>query len=213
MKVTISIFLIFVLSDLTTPTFVKPSTFLDSRLAKGFWVSNKDIEFSHSLFEGGWVWTASGNLQVTHVCRAKSGLFNDVSIVPGELLNETCYVSGNPTVASLSGVRAFKEYEVLLKVEDEVFEWVEFDRDEGTVPHGAIIGGIGTYYEPILVCRKFFNGTAGNVRKSKAVLGKFSPKEGKCFYEMEVNLGAEWIKWDVSFATEKFQLLILRVCF
>lgn len=196
--------------NFASATFVKPQPFLDSRLAKGFWIAKQDVQFAHSLFEGGWVWTASGNLQVTHVCRAKAGeAFDDISIKPGELLNETCYISGSPSVASLSGVRAFKQYEVLIKAEDEVFEWVEFERDEGTVPNGAIIGGIGSHYEPILICRKFVHGTAGEIRKSKAVLGEFMPKDGKCFYEMDI--GTDWIKWDVSFATEKFQLLVLRV--
>ncbi|XP_035701827.1 uncharacterized protein LOC110862910 isoform X2 [Folsomia candida] len=134
---------------------------------------------------------------------------NDVSIMPGELLNETCYVSGNPSGASVLGVRAFKEYEVLLKTEDEVYEWTDFDGKEGTVANGAIIGGIGSHYEPILVCRKFLNGTGHDIGKSKAVLGQFSPEKGVCFYEVEVNL-SDWIKWDVSLATEKFQLLILR---
>jgi hypothetical protein len=190
-------------------TYVKPSPFLDARLSKGFWISHTDTEFAQNLFEGGWVWTASGNLQVTHICRGKSGeVFDNISIEPGELLNGTCYISGNPSVSHLSGVRALKEYEVLLKGEAEVYEWVEFDQNEGVVPDGAVIGGIGSHYEPVLVCRKLFNGTAGDIKASKAVLGKFSAKDGKCFYEMELKF---WIKWDVSYSTEKFQILVLRV--
>ena len=96
-----------------------------------------------------------------------------------------------------------------MKTEDEIYEWVPFNKQTGDIPLGTIIGGIGTYYEPIMVCRKFFNGTAGAVRKSKAVLGKFNAKDGRCFYEQEI--GGSWIKWDLSFATEDFQLLVLRV--
>jgi hypothetical protein len=110
-----------ILIQSVSSTYVKPSPFLDARLSKGFWISHKDTEFAQSLFEGGWVWTESGNLQITHVCRAKSGeVFDDISIEPGELLNGTCYISGNPSVSHLSGVRALKVYEVLLKGEAEV---------------------------------------------------------------------------------------------
>jgi len=201
------------LLTLATGTYVDPSTFLESRLAKGSWIDRKDIEFDSNLFEGGWVWTAKGNLKVTHVCRAKSfghGLNSVAQIEPGELLNGTCYISGSPSLisGSLSGVQAFHEYQVLMKVENEVYEWMDFDRENGSVPNGAVIGGIGGQYEPILVCRKFFNSSAGDLRKSKAVLGKFSPRDGKCFFEME--LGTGWIKWDGSLATESFQLLVLR---
>lgn len=42
-----------------------------------------------------------------------------------------------------------------------------------------------------------------------AVLGNFSPKVGKCFYEMQVK--ADTMKWDVSFTTEKFELLVSKV--
>lgn len=95
----------------------------------------------------------SRNLQPTHICRAKLG---QVSIIPGELFNETCYISGNPTLANGgTGVRAFTEnYEILLKMEDVLYDWIEFDGNKGTVPRGALIGGIGSHYEPILVCFK-----------------------------------------------------------
>ncbi|OXA41594.1 uncharacterized protein LOC110860138 [Folsomia candida] len=212
MKTIISILSVtFILRDhLSSSTFVNPDVFLNSRLTKGLWVSGKDSHFSHGLLEGGWVWGRSGKLQVTHVCRAKSGgSLDDVSITPGELVNGTCYISRNPKWATGTGVSAFKEgYEVLLKAGDVDFDWVEFDKDEGTVAHGALTGGIGSHYEPVLVCRKYFNNTGGIVPKTMAVLGNFSPKEGKCFYEMEVR--ADFLKWDVSFATEKFELLVLK---
>jgi len=78
-------------------TYVNPSTFLDSRLAKGTWISKQDTIHTTHIFEGGWIWTPSGELQVTHVCRAKSTplTFSGIGpIEPGELVNETCYVSG-----------------------------------------------------------------------------------------------------------------------
>jgi hypothetical protein len=192
-------------------TYVSPSTFLDSRLSKGSWISGKDVVFANKLFEGGWIWNDS-SLQVTNVCRAKtSHIFQEISIEPGELVNGTCYVSGNPEIESLSGVRQFQNYEVLMKLDDEVYEWQGFDKDTGIIPHSAVIGGIGSNYQPLLVCRRLFNGTVGNIRASKAVLGKFDPKKGKCFYEVEVDFGSQLVKWDLSFSTENFQLLILRV--
>jgi len=99
-----------------------------------------------------------------------------------------------------------------MKTENEIYEWQEFDSVHGQIPHGAVIGGIGAHYEPILVCRKFFNGTHslfGGERKSKAVLGQFNPSDGKCFYEVE--FGSTHLKWDFSMATDKFQLLVLMV--
>jgi len=189
-------------------TFVQQETFLDARLAKGSWISRADLLFENSLFEAGWMWTESGRLIVTHICRAKT-TSDGVKIEPGELVNKTCYISGTPTLSTLSGVQEFQDYEVLLKLEDEVYEWVAFDRDTGNIPHGAVIGGIGTSYDPILICRKYFNGTTGNLKASKAVLGKFSPKDGQCYYE--VKFGISWVKWDLSFSTENFQLLKLKV--
>lgn len=202
------IFLIFLLEfRLSDETFVKPETFLEARLAKGFWIPSSDILFANSLFEGGWIWTETGHLIITHVCRARTT--DGHKIEPGELVNKTCFISGPPTLATLSGVQEFKEYEVLMKLDDEVYEWVAFDREHGHIPHGAVIGGIGTNYEPILICRKYYNGTAGDLKASKAVLGNFVPKDGMCYYEVE--FGSHWVKWDLSFRTENFQLLILKV--
>ncbi|XP_035715588.1 uncharacterized protein LOC118438879 [Folsomia candida] len=93
-------------------------------------------------------------------------------------------------------------------MEDVLYDWIEFDGNKGTVPRGALIGGIGSHYEPILVCRKFIYGKGNNLHKSMAVLGNFSPKVGKCFYEMQVK--ADTMKWDVSFTTEKFELLVSK---
>ncbi|OXA42183.1 hypothetical protein Fcan01_23131, partial [Folsomia candida] len=153
-----SIFLVnFVLSGhLSLAILINPDTFLNSQLVKGLWGHGTDI---HDRFEGGWVENKSRNLQPTHICRAKLG---QVSIIPGELFNETCYISGNPTLAN---------------------------------------GGTG-------VCRKFIYGKGNNLHKSMAVLGNFSPKVGKCFYEMQVK--ADTMKWDVSFTTEKFELLVSK---
>jgi len=189
-------------------TYVKPEAFLDARLAKGVWISNFDLLFPSSLFDGGWIWTETGHLIVTHICRAKTSL-DGPKVEPGELVNKTCFISGPPTLSTLTGVQEFKEYEVLLKVDDEVYEWVGFDRNTGDIPHGALIGGIGASYEPILICRKYYNGTTGNLKASKAVLGKFVPKDGTCYYEVE--FGSKWVKWDLSFRTENFQLLVLKV--
>jgi len=95
-------------------TIVNPKTFLDSRLAKGTWVPNNQVGMADVMFEGGWVWTPSGELVVTHVCRAKSppnGLRGIGKVEPGEMLNDTCFVSGySRLVGAHGGVKQFRYY-------------------------------------------------------------------------------------------------------
>lgn len=173
------------LLNFCSTSYINPQTFLDARLTKGSWISSRDLYSDDQLFEGGWVWTESGNILVTHICRAKIHGLPSISVEPGELLNSTCYISTPPTLENIGGVREFTDYEVLLKIGNEVYEWEDFDSTSGDVPNGAVIGGIGANYEPVLICRKFFNGTVGGEgRKSKAVLGRFVPKDGKCYYEL-----------------------------
>lgn len=204
-----TIFAIFLAQSFST--YVKPATFLDSQLAKGHWVEKGEgVSGSDLLFEGGWLWTSSGNLIATHICRAKTRSFPDVTIEPGELLNGTCYISGEPTDNNPSGVTNYENYQVLVKSKGDGYEWETFDKLSGFIKHGTVIGGIGAHYEPIMICRKVFNGTAGELRTSKAVLGKFNAKDGLCFYEQEIGTK---IKYDLTYATENFQLLVLRVSF
>jgi len=87
-------------------TYVDPQTFLESRLSKGTWIARKDVTGKSRLFEGGYVWTSSGDLQVTHVCRGKSSPIKPRGIgpiEPGQLVNGTCYVSSYPRMGGTPG--------------------------------------------------------------------------------------------------------------
>lgn len=113
------IFFVFASLTIVGPSvsnYVSPNTFLDSRLSKGTWLAKKDIISGHNLFEGGWIWSESGKLEVTHICRARTGTsrsFRDVKIEPGELFNGTCYISGYPNLDSPSYIMIRDDYEVL----------------------------------------------------------------------------------------------------